>query len=84
MDSIIEQQRQTHEEVDRLERTLAGLLAQTGNTVSGTVRVRGSLDQSCRMQHDQNLANEHRAKDILGRITDRVSNLTQTYADADE
>lgn len=33
MDSIIEQQRQTHEEIERLESALGGLLAQAGNNV---------------------------------------------------
>jgi hypothetical protein len=33
MDSFIEQQRQTHEEIERLESALGGLLAQTGNNV---------------------------------------------------
>ncbi|KAF8307216.1 hypothetical protein DL93DRAFT_140393 [Clavulina sp. PMI_390] len=66
MDSIIEQQRQTHEEVERLEKALAGLITQKG------------------INHDRTLANEHRAKDVLGRINDRITTLSQAYADVDE
>lgn len=65
MDSGIEVQRQTHEELDRLERALAYLLSQKS------------------AQHRDSLVNEHRAKDILDRISERALTLASTYVDTD-
>jgi splicing factor 3A subunit 3 len=86
MDSIIEQQRQTHEEIERLESALGGLLAQAGNNVRAYLLLRfvQFTELKSLEQHDQTLANEHRAKDILGRISNRVETLSQVYSDVEE
>jgi len=85
MDSVIEQQRQTHEEIERLESALGGLLAQSGTNVRTYLSSVFFLLTSLHFeQHDLNLANEHRAKDILGRISNRVETLSQAYSDAEE
>lgn len=63
MDSAIEVQRQTHEEIERFERALATVLSKPHST-----------------QHAK-LANEHKAAQILDRITSRVHTLYNTYQD---
>lgn len=65
MDSIIEIQRQTHEEVERFERALYTLLSRTQPT------------------HERNLQNEHKASQMLDRITSRASVLNSLYQDED-
>lgn len=65
MDSIIEIQRQTHEEVERLEQALYTLLSRP-NT-----------------DHVRNLQNEHKASEILDRISARKLNLNNLYEDED-
>ncbi|KAF9534755.1 hypothetical protein CPB83DRAFT_802949 [Crepidotus variabilis] len=63
MDSVIEIQRQTHEEIERFERALYTLLSRptTG--------------------HDQQLQNEHKASQILERLTGRATALNNLYND---
>jgi splicing factor 3A subunit 3 len=65
MDSVIEVQRQTHEEIERFERALYTLLSRPPST------------------HQSNLQNEHKASQILGRISSRVSALNSFYEDGD-
>lgn len=63
MDSVFEVQRQTHEEIERLERALAIVLSKTQTTQRAK------------------LANEHKASQILDRITSRAVALNNTYED---
>lgn len=63
MDSIIEIQRQTHEEIERFERALA------------TVLSKPAASQQAK------LANEHKASQILDRITSRAHTLYNQYQD---
>ncbi|TFK43682.1 hypothetical protein BDQ12DRAFT_643299 [Crucibulum laeve] len=65
MDSVIEIQRQTHEELERFEMALYTLLSRPQAT------------------HDQNLQKEHKASQILDRISSRVSSLSNIYQDED-
>jgi hypothetical protein len=65
MDSIIEVQRQTHEEIERFERALYTLLSRHQPT------------------HEARLQNEHKASQILDRISSRVSALNTLYQDED-
>ncbi|KAF8165493.1 hypothetical protein B0H34DRAFT_241401 [Crassisporium funariophilum] len=65
MDSIIEIQRQTHEELERFERALYTLLSRHSNS------------------HDQNLQHEHKASQMLDRISSRVTALNNLYQDED-
>ncbi|KAF8969490.1 hypothetical protein BDZ97DRAFT_1795888 [Flammula alnicola] len=65
MDSVIEIQRQTHEEAERLERALYTLLSRPNST------------------HDRNLQNEHKASQMLDRISARVTTLNSLYQDED-
>jgi splicing factor 3A subunit 3 len=65
MDSIIELQRQTHEEIERYERALYKILSRPQNV------------------HQARLQNEHKASQILDRISSRVSTLNSTYQDQD-
>jgi splicing factor 3A subunit 3 len=63
MDSVIEVQRQTHEEVERYERALYTLLSQNHNT------------------HEAKLQTEHKASQILDRLTARTVALSASYKD---
>jgi len=63
MDSVIELQRQTHEEVERFERALYTLLSRPQQT------------------HEAKLQNEHKASQILDRISSRASALNSLYQD---
>lgn len=63
MDSVFEVQRQTHEEIERLERALAIVLSKTQTTQRAK------------------LANEHKASQILDRITSRAVALNNSYED---
>ncbi|ESK94462.1 rna splicing factor prp9 [Moniliophthora roreri MCA 2997] len=65
MDSIIEVQRQTHEEIERFERALYTLLSR--NLIS----------------HELKLQNEHKASQILDRISTRTAALKNLYEDVD-
>ena len=65
MDSIIELQRQTHEEIERYERALYTVLSRPKNVHQGRVQ------------------NDHKASQILDRITSRVTTLNSTYQDQD-
>ncbi|KAJ7682573.1 hypothetical protein DFH06DRAFT_298366 [Mycena polygramma] len=65
MDSVIEIQRQTHEEVERFERALYTLLSRNAHT------------------HDLRLQTEHKAAQILDRISSRVTSLNSIYEDED-
>ncbi|KII94923.1 hypothetical protein PLICRDRAFT_47923 [Plicaturopsis crispa FD-325 SS-3] len=65
MDSIIEIQRQTHEEVERYERALYTLLSRHQST------------------HETRLQNEHKAAQVLDRISSRVTALSSMYEDED-
>ncbi|KAJ7178925.1 hypothetical protein C8R46DRAFT_1071897 [Mycena filopes] len=65
MDSVIEVQRQTHEEVERFERALYTLLSRNAPT------------------HDLRVQTEHRAAQILDRISSRVTTLDAIYEDED-
>lgn len=65
MDSIIEVQRQSHEEIERFERALYTLLSRPQST------------------HESNLRNEHKASEMLDRISSRVSALHNFYQDED-
>ena len=63
MDSLLEIQRQTHEEIERFDRALY------------TVLSRPPLNQ------EANLQNEHKASQILDRITARATALNTLYED---
>ncbi|KAJ3934564.1 MAG: hypothetical protein NXY57DRAFT_663715 [Lentinula lateritia] len=63
MDSIIDVQRQTHEEIERFERALYTLLSRNTSTHEGKVQ------------------NEHRAAQVLDRISSRVVALNNLYDD---
>jgi splicing factor 3A subunit 3 len=63
MDSLIEVQRQTHEEIERFERALHTILSH--NYAS----------------QESKLQSEHRASQILDRISARATSLSNTYAD---
>ena len=63
MDSIIEVQRQTHEEIEHFERALYTILAKTQQT------------------HEGKLQAEHKAAQILDRISSRVVTLSNSYED---
>lgn len=63
MDSVIEIQRQTHEEIERFERGLYAILSRNQPT------------QEVRLQ------TEHRASDILDRISSRSFTLNNLYED---
>jgi splicing factor 3A subunit 3 len=65
MDSVIEVQRQTHEEIERFERAMYTLLSR--NTSA----------------HDQRLQTEHKAAQVLDRISSRVTSLNSIYEDED-
>ncbi|TDL29682.1 hypothetical protein BD410DRAFT_811243 [Rickenella mellea] len=61
MDSIIEVQRQTHEEIERFNRALATVLSKPQTT------------------QQSKLANEHKASQLLDRISSRVTTLNNAY-----
>jgi splicing factor 3A subunit 3 len=63
MDSIIELQRQTHQEIERYEQALYTILSRPQNF------------------HQNRLQNEHKASQILDRISSRVTTLNSTYQD---
>ncbi|GJJ07294.1 hypothetical protein Clacol_001494 [Clathrus columnatus] len=63
MDTILEVQRQTHEEIERFERALSTVLSKP----QPTLQVR--------------LTNEHKASQILDRITSRAAVLNALYSD---
>jgi splicing factor 3A subunit 3 len=65
MDSIIELQRQTHEEIERYERALYTVLSRSQNVHHGRVQ------------------NDHKASQILDRISSRNTTLHSTYRDQD-
>ncbi|KAK1231827.1 Pre-mRNA-splicing factor sap61 [Marasmius sp. AFHP31] len=65
MDSIIEVQRQTHEEIERFERALYTLLSRNYST------------------HETKIQNEHKASQILERLTTRAATLKNLYEDQD-
>ncbi|KAJ7930002.1 hypothetical protein B0H13DRAFT_1859154 [Mycena leptocephala] len=65
MDSVIEIQRQTHEEIERFERALYTLLSRNAPT------------------HDIRLQTEHKAAQILDRISSRGTSLSSIYEDED-
>jgi splicing factor 3A subunit 3 len=65
MDSIIELQRQTHEEIERYERALYTILSRPQNA------------------HQSRLQNEHKASQIIDRISSRATTLNSTYQDQD-
>lgn len=61
MDSIIELQRQTHEEIEHFERALYTVLSKSQTT------------------HEARLQTEHKAAQILDRISSRVATLNEQY-----
>ena len=65
MDSIIEVQRQTHEEIEHFERALYQILAKPAQL------------------HQQRVQTEHRASQILDRISARVNSLNGLYQNDD-
>src|SRR6266446_2121821 len=65
MDSIIELQRQTHEEIERYEQALYSILSRPQNV------------------HQNRLQNEHKASQILDRISSRVTTLNTSYQNED-
>ena len=65
MDSIIEVQRQTHEEIEHFERALYQILAKPASL------------------HQQKVQNEHRASQILDRVSARVNTLNNLYQNDD-
>ena len=65
MDSIIEVQRQTHEEIEHFERALYQILAKPAQS------------------HQQRVQTEHRASQILDRISARVNSLNGLYQNDD-
>jgi len=65
MDSIVETQRQTHEEIERYETALYSLLSRNQPT------------------HETKLQTEHKAAQVLDRISSRVTALHNYYLDED-
>lgn len=65
MDSVLDVQRQTHEEVERFERALASVLSRSQHN------------------HQVRLANEHKAAQLLDRITSRAMALDTLYSDTE-
>ncbi|KAF9268180.1 RNA splicing factor PRP9 [Marasmius fiardii PR-910] len=65
MDSIIEVQRQTHEEIERFQRALYTLLSRNYQT------------------HESKIQSEHKATQILDRLTTRAASLKNLYEDED-
>ena len=65
MDSVIEIQRQAHEEIEQYERALYTVLSRPQNA------------------HQTRLQNEHKASQILDRISSRVTTLHSMYQDQD-
>jgi splicing factor 3A subunit 3 len=65
MDSIIETQRQTHEEIERYETALYSLLSRNQPT------------------HEIRIQTEHKAAQVLDRISSRVTALHNSYLDED-
>ncbi|KAI6047495.1 hypothetical protein EDC04DRAFT_627444 [Pisolithus marmoratus] len=65
MDSVIETQRQAHEEIERYEITLYSLLARSQPT------------------HETKLQTEHKAAQVLDRLSARVAALKALYEDED-
>jgi splicing factor 3A subunit 3 len=65
MDSVIELQRQSHEEVERFERALYTLLSRPQSS------------------HETRIRNEHKASQVLDRISSRVAVLASSYQDED-
>ena len=65
MDSIVEAQRQAHEEIERYEIALYSLLSRNQPT------------------HEVRLQTEHKAAQVLNRISSRVSSLQAQYDDED-
>jgi hypothetical protein len=65
MDSIIETQRQTHEEIERYETALYSLLSRNQPT------------------HEIRIQTEHKAAQVLDRISSRVTTLHNSYLDDD-
>ncbi|TFY67881.1 hypothetical protein EVG20_g3784 [Dentipellis fragilis] len=63
MDSVLEEQRQTHAEIERLDRALYTILSRPQNT------------------HQSRLQNEHKAAQLLDRVSARVSSLNALYQD---
>lgn len=63
MDSTIEVQRQTHEEIEQFERALYTILSKPPSS------------------HEARLQSEHRASQILDRISARVNSLNSLYED---
>jgi splicing factor 3A subunit 3 len=63
MDSVVEVQRQTHEEIERFETALATILSYPQSTHEGRLQV------------------EHKASQLLDRITARSTTLSSLYAD---
>lgn len=65
MDSVIDLQRQTHEEIERFQRALYDILSRPSTS------------------HERSLQNEHKASQVLDRITTRLTALNNLYADED-
>ncbi|THH19917.1 hypothetical protein EW146_g1362 [Bondarzewia mesenterica] len=65
MDSIIEVQRQNHEEIERFERALYTILSRPQHA------------------HQTRLKNEHKAAQVLDRVSSRIANLNNLYQDQD-
>ena len=63
MDSIVEVQRQTHEEIEHFERALYSILSKPQPT------------------HESRLQTEHKASQLLDRISSRVVTLSNLYED---
>ncbi|KAF8504207.1 RNA splicing factor PRP9 [Gautieria morchelliformis] len=63
MDTVLDLQRQTHEEIERFERALATVLSKP------------------HQNHQVRLTNEHKAAQILERITSRATTLSSLYND---
>ncbi len=63
MDSIIEVQRQTHEDIEQFERALYTVLSKSQST------------------HEARLQTDHKASQILDRISSRVATLNGHYQD---
>ncbi|KAI0040079.1 hypothetical protein FA95DRAFT_1503340 [Auriscalpium vulgare] len=65
MDSLIEVQRQNHEQIERYERALFTILSRPSNA------------------HQTRVQNDHKAAQLLDRISARVSALNSSYQDQD-
>lgn len=80
MDSVIETQRASHEEIERYEQALADVLMQQPVGVSAALKL--SIDSMSLLQQRNLTRRDRKAAEILARIGELRHNLTSLYEDA--